>query len=130
MDPNLRRHQLVQQGAEEGTEGGMFALVDREFPIKAINIGDNLVLFHGRWHKNKKAPQPRCADIALANGSCRDGFQPRLRFIPIEIVIEEEWTKPRSIRSQPNQVGREDKISLEIIDRGSPHQFQAVGTIE
>jgi hypothetical protein len=25
--PNLRRHQLVQQGAEEGGEGGVFVLV-------------------------------------------------------------------------------------------------------
>ena len=74
MNPNLRRHQLVQQRAEKGGESCVLALVDGEFPVNTINTRDDLVLFFGRRHRDGKAPQPRRANIALANGSRRDGL--------------------------------------------------------
>src|ERR1035437_5935856 len=64
MHPNLRRHKLVQQRAEQGGERGVLAPVNCELPVKAINIGDNLVLLFKRRHRDREAAQARSADIA------------------------------------------------------------------
>jgi hypothetical protein len=53
IDPNLRRHQLVQQGAEEVGEGGVLSLMGMHFTVDTRNSYGNLPLlinFFGKWY--------------------------------------------------------------------------------
>ena len=48
MYPNLRRHQLVQQGVEEVRQSGVLTLVDFLLPIQSSENMGNLALFPQR----------------------------------------------------------------------------------
>jgi hypothetical protein len=44
----------MKERSEECGERGVLASVDGEFPVKAINIGDDVVLLSWRWDRDRK----------------------------------------------------------------------------
>ena len=120
MHPNLRRHQLVQQRAEQGGERGALACVNRELLIETIHLGNNLVLLSWLRYWDNETTQTSRADVALADRPGGDGLQSHLCLFPIEVMVQEERPKTLGICAKANQVGRKYEVSLKIKDGGTP----------